>query len=114
MRVIEYFLSNNFTKVVVVTDGDVDIANPEEVWWALATRVRPNKDLIVREHQPGLSIDPSSVPVGETDKLGRTVASVSKMGFDATKPLGELERYKKIDVPAEVMLKVSKMMEGIS
>ena len=75
-------------KHVVVVDGDIDIYDPGEVEWAIATRFQADRDLVVLEHEPGSSLDPSSrhTPGQKT----RT----SKMGLDATipwrTPLGRL------------------------
>src|SRR5690606_30652576 len=63
-------------KNVVVVDKDVDIHNPSEVEWALATRFQADKDLVVVADVQGSRLDPSSQNGVST-----------KTGFDATKPL---------------------------
>jgi 2,5-furandicarboxylate decarboxylase 1 len=75
-------------KHVVVVDEDIDIYDPLDVEWAIATRFQAHRDLIVLEHQPGSSLDPSATHVpGEKTRT-------TKMGLDATipwrKPDGEL------------------------
>jgi 2,5-furandicarboxylate decarboxylase 1 len=74
-------------KHVVVVDDDVDIYDPHDVEWAIATRFQASRDLLVLNNQPSSSLDPSAthVPGAKT----RT----TKMGLDATipwnKPSGE-------------------------
>jgi len=69
-------------KHVVVVDTDVDIHDPQQVEWAIATRLQADRDLVVLEDQPGSSLDPSrSQHPGEK-------ARTAKMGLDATIPWG--------------------------
>jgi 2,5-furandicarboxylate decarboxylase 1 len=83
-------LYNNYIKRVIVVDEDVDIHVPWELDWAMATRVQPDRDLVVLERVDGSPIDPSVGP----EAMG------SRYGIDdATKPLGEAERFEKIAVP---------------
>lgn len=62
-------------KTVTVVDDDVDIRDPREVAWAMATRMRPARDTIVVEGTEVYVIDPS----------GSGAAEGSKIGFDATR-----------------------------
>jgi 2,5-furandicarboxylate decarboxylase 1 len=75
-------------KHVVVVDEDIDLYDPFDVEWAIATRFQAHRDSIVLEQQPGSSLDPSAMHV--PGKKTRT----TKMGLDATipwrKPSGEL------------------------
>ena len=57
---------------------DIDIYNPLEVEWAMATRFQGDRDLIVYDRKPGSSLDPSADP---GTKL------TTRLGFDLTKPL---------------------------
>jgi 2,5-furandicarboxylate decarboxylase 1 len=78
-------------KQVVVVDEDVDIHNPNEVEWAVATRFQADRDLIVVANAQGSKLDPSS----------RDGVS-AKMGLDATVPLDAPEfKFKRIQVPGE-------------
>lgn len=99
-----------YSKIVVVVDTDVDILNPEEIDWALATRVRPDKDLIIKPDLPGLVIDPSALSSGETEKTSPPRTRTAKLGIDATKPTAEWDKYEKIDVPLAVKLKVARIL----
>lgn len=76
-------------KFVTVVDDDVDPYNPREVEWAVATRFRADRDLVVIEGAKGNELDPS---IGEG-------AMTSKMGMDATKPLGAGGRFERVKVP---------------
>ncbi|NIO67868.1 MAG: UbiD family decarboxylase [Anaerolineae bacterium] len=94
------FRGHTSLKHVVVVDEDVDLFNPAEVEWAIATRFQADRDLVVLEDQPSSSLDPSAIHI--PGQKTRT----SKMGLDATipwyKPTGELrtreerEGFKKV------------------
>jgi 2,5-furandicarboxylate decarboxylase 1 len=77
-------------KAVVVVDEDVDIDDPAQVEWALATRFQGDRDLIVVEHALGSKLDPSG------DRRGLS----AKVGIDATVPLGEDDRFYTSRIPA--------------
>lgn len=68
-----------YTKYVIVVDDDVDVFNLADVMWAVATRVRAEKDIIFIPGAKGAILDPTSDPEDFT---------LTKMGIDATKPLG--------------------------
>jgi 2,5-furandicarboxylate decarboxylase 1 len=56
-------------KHVFVFDDDIDITNPEEVEWAIATRVQADKDIFIIPNTFGLRLDPSATADGVTAKL---------------------------------------------
>jgi UbiD family decarboxylase len=58
-----------YSKVVIVVDEFVDPFNLEQVMWALTTRVRPDKDVVLIPGCPGMPLDPSSDPPGMHTKL---------------------------------------------
>lgn len=72
-------------KHVVVVDDDIDPDNPEEVEWAIATRFQAGRGLVVVPHARGSTLDPSSAD-------GLTY----KVIVDATAPIGERERYRRV------------------
>jgi UbiD family decarboxylase len=78
------FRGHRSCKHVFVVDEDIDIYNPLEVEWAMATRFQANRDLVVKEPEKGSSLDPSADP--------ETSVTV-KCGFDLTRPLGERARH---------------------
>lgn len=83
------FTSSSEVKHVVVVDHDVNIFDPEEVEWAIATRCQAGQDVFVIKGAMGNKLDPSSDD-GISDK----------MGIDATVPLHlPKERFEKISIP---------------
>lgn len=78
-------------KHVVVVDEDVDIHDPTEVEWAVATRFQADRDLVLIPGSQGSKLDPST-----DNGLG------CKTGFDATVPASAPEfRFRRIRVPGE-------------
>jgi 2,5-furandicarboxylate decarboxylase 1 len=77
-------------KVVTVVDDDVDIRDPSDVEWAMATRLDPSHGVVVLDKVFGHGLNPSF-----PDYFG------GKVGFDATQPFPfrpEFERVKVKDV----------------
>jgi 2,5-furandicarboxylate decarboxylase 1 len=72
------FAGHSSCKHVYVVDKDIDIYNPLEVEWAMATRFQGDRDLVVRERAPGSSLDPSA-------DAGTHLTT--RLGFDLTAPL---------------------------
>ena len=76
-------------KHAICVDHDIDIHNPAQVDWALATRFQADKDLFVVPGAWGSRLDPSA-------ENGVT----AKMGLDATAPLGGLEgHFRSLRIP---------------
>jgi len=73
------FAGHRSCKHVFVVDEDIDIYDPLEVEWAMATRFQGDVDMVVKEREPGSSLDPSAEP---------GTRMTTKIGFDLTKPLG--------------------------
>jgi 2,5-furandicarboxylate decarboxylase 1 len=69
-------------KHVFVVDDDVDVFSSEEMEWAMASRFRSDRDLVLASGLPGFYADPSA-------DAARTVA---KIGFDLTRPVGEPDK----------------------
>jgi UbiD family decarboxylase len=85
------FKGHSSLKHAFVVDKDIDILNPLEVEWAMATRFQGDKDIVVIGRQKGSSLDPSSEP--ETH-------ITYKMGFDLTKPLvAKGKNFEKAEFP---------------
>jgi UbiD family decarboxylase len=72
------FAGHRSCKHVFVVDKDIDIYDPLQVEWAMATRFQGDRDLIVKQKERGSSLDPSGEPGTHL---------TTKMGFDLTKPL---------------------------
>jgi UbiD family decarboxylase len=73
-----------YTKYVIVVDEDVDIFDMNDVMWAVATRVRAERDIVFIPHAKGAILDPSSDPEAFT---------VTKMGIDATSKARACAKY---------------------
>lgn len=82
------FRGHGSLKHVLVVDDDINIYDPSDLEWAVATRVQASTDMVVWADQPGSSLDPSALHV--PGAKSRT----AKLGVDATipwlKPSGEL------------------------
>ncbi len=77
------FRGHGSLKHVVVVNTDVDLYDPQDVEWALATRVQAQRDFYIFPGQPSSSLDPSARQVpGEKTRS-------DKVGVDATIPWGE-------------------------
>lgn len=88
------FQGHGSLKHVVVVDSDINIYDSSEVEWAIATRFQADRDLVVKEQQPGSSLDPSGIH--QPGAKART----AKMGLDATIPweaeVGEHAAFHKV------------------
>jgi 2,5-furandicarboxylate decarboxylase 1 len=71
------FAASIDVKQVIVVDDNVNIFDPHEVEWAVATRVQADRDIFIVPRALASSLDPSA-----ENAIG------AKMGIDATVPLG--------------------------
>jgi 2,5-furandicarboxylate decarboxylase 1 len=77
-------------KHVIVTDDDIDIFDPVDLEWAVATRVQADRDVVIVSNARAKPLDPSLPPVNG-------VPTTAKMGIDATIPENvPRERYHRI------------------
>ena len=74
------FAAHPSLKHCVVVDEDIDVYDPKDVEWAIATRFQADEDLILIRNARGSSLDPSS----DQKNLITT-----KVGIDATIPLNK-------------------------
>jgi len=82
------FKAHQSLKLAIVVDEDIDIYDPNDVEWALATRVQPDRDVYIYSNQIGSSLDPSA------DQITR---KTSKWGIDATIPdLKRIRDFRKV------------------
>src|SRR5271163_1229578 len=78
-------------KHVVVVDDDIDINDPADVEWAIATRVQGDRDIMIVGNARAKPLDPS-LPQG----FG-VAPTGAKVGIDATIPEGiPIEHYERI------------------
>jgi 2,5-furandicarboxylate decarboxylase 1 len=100
------FSSHYDVKHVVVVDDDVDVHDPSQVEWAIATRFQAKRGLVVIHDAQGSVLDPSTtigLPVDESGAIPlRFQGMSSKLGFDATKPMVyEGHVFTKVKIPGE-------------
>lgn len=96
------FAGHYDVKQVVVVDTDVDVHDPQQVEWAVATRFQADRDLMVVGGAQGSVLDPSTT-VGKGDPIPIHEQGVSaKMGLDATKPVSYSGHvFTKVRIPGE-------------
>jgi 2,5-furandicarboxylate decarboxylase 1 len=103
---LTYALENfHYTKTAVVVDRDIDLYDPRDVAFALANRMQPDKDVLIKSNVPTSKIDPSAMETAEGYRG-------SKIGFDATMPLVDNEKYEKIRMPDEVDRKIERLLRS--
>lgn len=92
------FISDWHIKFVAAVDEDIDIFNDQEVLWAIATRTQPHSRFFVIPEAMGATLDP-------TVSLDSRKPLTSKMGIDATKPIGE--PFSEVcEVPLDLLQKI--------
>src|SRR6185437_10566039 len=91
-----------YTKYVIVVDDDVDIFDLNDVMWAVATRVRAEKDIFFIPGAKAAILDPTSDPQNFT---------VTKMGIDATRPSGR-DFAERLVIGEEQRARARKILEG--
>ena len=74
-----------FVKLCVVVDDDIDPYDEMRVMWAVATRVRADKDVIVIPEAYTCELDPAAYSIEDPTRNG---ALNAKWMIDATKPVG--------------------------
>jgi 2,5-furandicarboxylate decarboxylase 1 len=93
-------------KHVVVVDEDINIYDDAEVLWAVATRSRWDRDLIVIPNLTSTTRDPTAY-AGNPGDLSYHAYTVAKGGIDATMPAPPEPFEIRISVPKEVMQRVN-------
>jgi len=94
-------------KHVVVVDDDIDVNNPMDVEWAIATRVQGDKDIVIIPNARAKPLDPS-LPQG-----AGIVPTGTKVGIDATIPEGiPKEHYERITYAYADTAKVEDYVNG--
>jgi 2,5-furandicarboxylate decarboxylase 1 len=89
------FAGHTSCKHVFIVDKDINIYDPLSVEWAMATRFQGDSRMIVKDKEPGSSLDPSAEP---------GTKMTTKIGFDLTKPLVvkgksfDIAEFPKVDI----------------
>ena len=73
-------------KHCVVVDTDVNVFDAEDVEYAISTRVKGDRDIMIVPNVRGSSLD----PVAESD------GTTTKIGVDATKSLKTIEKFERV------------------
>jgi len=85
------FRGHSSLKHCVVVDEDINVHDPGDVEWALATRVQADRDVMITKNRPASSLDPSA------EKQAGKKARTAKAGVDATIPWTKNKKdFKKI------------------
>ena len=91
------FAGHASMKHVYVVDADIDIDDPAQLEWAMATRFQGDRDLVLRPGEKGSSLDPSS---------DLATKRTTKIGFDLTVPtLARAEEFSRPAPEVEIDLK---------
>lgn len=85
------FAAHTSLKHVVVVDDDINILDPNDVEFAIATRVKGDIDILIIPNVRGSSLDPRGAPDGTT----------TKVGIDATKILVKKENFERATIPED-------------
>lgn len=86
------FAAHPSLKHAVVVDSDIDVFDPCDVEWAIATRFQAGEDLVVVKNVRGSTLDSSA-----DQETGLT----TKMGVDATRPFTKpKEKFERAKIPA--------------
>ena len=99
-------------KQVIVVDEDVEVHEPQQVEWAVATRFQADRDLVVIPGAQGSVLDPSTTvgqPFGEGVAPPAHLQGLSaKMGLDATRPVVYHEHvFTKVRIPGEAEIQLA-------
>jgi len=87
------FGAYSWLKYCVVVDHDVNVFDVSDVWWAMATRGRMDKAVLLKEEALGFPRDPFHI-------------HQSKLGIDATAPLNQWDEFERKKVPGEEAIRL--------
>ena len=68
----------SLAKLIVIVDADIDVHNPQDVWWFALNNIDPERDVRF-----------TMGPADDLDHAARGPAYGSKMGIDGTRKLPE-------------------------
>lgn len=78
-------------KLVVLVDEDVDIFSEQDVWWAMATRMQADKDIITISNVQGFPLDKSQTP--DFSGILSSPGFTAKTAIDCTVPFRLQNRF---------------------
>ncbi len=76
----------SYTKMIVVTDADVDVRNWDDIAWVLATRYDPGRDTVLLRDTPMDYLDFASPAEGLAGKIG--LDATTKIDAETTRDWG--------------------------
>jgi len=88
------FKGHKSMKHVFIVDDDINIHDPNDVEWAMATRFQADKNMITKKEK-GSSLDPSS---------DMDTQMTCKVGFDLTIPEAGKKEFRRPDLPMKLNL----------
>jgi UbiD family decarboxylase len=88
------FNGHKSMKHVFIVDDDINIHDPNEIEWAMATRFQADKNMVTKREK-GSSLDPSS---------DMDTQMTCKVGFDLTIPEEGKKEFKRPDLPMRLDL----------
>lgn len=108
------FAGHYDVKHVVVVDEDVDVHDPKQVEWAIATRFQADRDLLVVAGAQGSMLDPSTTVAFGSEDIPPALQGISaKMGLDATRPVNYSGHvFTKVKIPGEDLDPAQFLAEG--
>ncbi|AEH61380.1 UbiD family decarboxylase [Methanosalsum zhilinae DSM 4017] len=83
------FAAHTSLKHVVIVDEDIDIFDPDDIEFAIATRVRGDRDIMIIPGVRGSTLDP----------MGSEDGTTTKIGIDATKILSKADIFERAKMP---------------
>lgn len=96
------FRGHKSMKHVFVVDEDIDINDPNQIEWAMATRFQGDRDIVMKPGEKGSSLDPSS---------NLETRETCKTGFDLTIPEGKDPKdFRKPGLPMDI--NIEEYLEG--
>jgi 2,5-furandicarboxylate decarboxylase 1 len=88
------FKGHKSMKHVFIVDDDINLHDPNDIEWAMATRFQADKNMVMKREK-GSSLDPSS---------DMDTQMTCKVGFDLTIPEGGKKEYRRPTLPMKLNL----------
>ncbi len=79
------FQAHRSLKHVVIVDTDIDISDPKDIEFAIATRMRGDEDIVIHPNVRGSTLDPRSID-----------GITTKVGLDATARQNKLWKFRRV------------------
>jgi len=99
-------------RYTIVVDDDIDVADMDEVLWAMCTRVDPDRDIEVLRGCLSTPLD----PMGHPDRTGDL--TMPRMIIDAARPYEWRDRFPEVvasspELKQRVLSRWSEMLQGL-